>query len=184
MGPLKQLLPINDRPAVRLCVETILSSDVRDITAVVRPGAENVVSALGGFAVKIACNERAECEMADSVRTGLRFVDSGSTGVLVCLADHPLVSRETLKALVKAHSTDPEKIIIPVYDGKRGHPAMFPGSILKEIFSATSLRDIITKDPARVLLLAVPDEGVILDMDTMEDYREILKKAGGPHGKE
>ena len=38
-----------------------------------------------------------------------------------------------------------------------------------------TLRDVVHKDPARVRLVEVLDPGVVMDMDTPEDYRKILK---------
>jgi CTP:molybdopterin cytidylyltransferase MocA len=35
---------------------------------------------------------------------------------------------------------------------------------------------LINRLPGRVSFLEVPDEGVILDMDTIDDYRSILEK--------
>jgi CTP:molybdopterin cytidylyltransferase MocA len=53
---------------------------------------------------------------------------------------------------------------------------MFPVQIIHEIFSGVTLRDIIRNDAQRVRIAAVDDEGVVLDMDTKEDYRAIIEK--------
>jgi len=45
--------------------------------------------------------------------------------------------------------------------------------LLKDIFESGTLRDVIRKHSERVLLLPVSDEGVVLDVDTIEDYRRI-----------
>ena len=123
-------------------------------------------------------NENPESEMAESVRIGLRTLTDFSTGVLVHLSDHPLVSAKTLKSIVQCHLEIPDKIIIPQYKGKRGHPSLFPKPVIDEIFVGLTLRDIIKRDSSRIKFLDVDDEGVILDMDTKEDYEKILKKIG------
>jgi CTP:molybdopterin cytidylyltransferase MocA len=49
------------------------------------------------------------------------------------------------------------------------------------------LRDIVRQDPARVLVVDVPDEGVILDMDTEPDYQktvELYQARSGVQGGE
>ena len=127
--------------------------------------------------MKIAFNEASESEMAESVRIGLRVIDDSSTGVLICLSDHPLVSPETLRVLINSHSEDPGKIIIPMYTGKRGHPSLFPVHAIKEIFGGLNLRDVINKTPGRLKHIDVEDEGILLDMDTIEDYKKISKIA-------
>jgi CTP:molybdopterin cytidylyltransferase MocA len=89
-----------------------------------------------------------------------------------------MVTEETFRSLIKMHGKCPHKILIPVYKGKKGHPALFPASVAREIFSDLTLRHLINRLPGRVSFLEVPDEGVILDMDTMDDYRIILEKIG------
>ena len=110
--------------------------------------------------------------MADSVRTGLFHIQASSTGVLICLSDLPLVSTTTYNILEKLHREYPDKIIIPVCKGKKGHPTLFPAATLKEIVPDLTLRQIIMRDPGRVRYEDLSDEGTILDMDTMEDYQE------------
>ena len=54
---------------------------------------------------------------------------------------------------------------------------MFPRCVLDELTSDLSLRDLIQREPARNYHLAVTDEGVLLDMDTPEDYDKIRRMA-------
>jgi molybdenum cofactor cytidylyltransferase len=120
--------------------------------------------------------------MAESVRTGLlglcAEVNSWS-GVLVSLVDHPLVSADTLKTLRMVHCQEPGKIVIPVFQGKHGHPTLFPLRVLQEIQKGGILRDVIKKDPGRIRFVGVLDEGVIMDIDTMEDYERAVRTLSG-----
>jgi CTP:molybdopterin cytidylyltransferase MocA len=150
------------------------------VAVILGEGAAKIVTfldALSPVPLKISFNRDPGSEMADSVRIGMRTISDTSSGVLICLCDHPLVSKETLKSLINLHREGPEKIIIPVYHGKRGHPTLFPRTVIAEVFQGLTLRDIIQKDPDRIRLVEVPDEGIILDMDTMEDYRKISGRA-------
>ncbi len=195
---MKQLLPLNDRPVIRHCLDSILSSGLCDVVTVVRPGSEDIIRAVAGFTKKVAFNERPESGMAGSVKAGIKMIDPASTGVLVCLSDHPLVRTGTYRALSEAHFETPRHIIIPVYRGKKGHPPLFPADTVREIYSGFTLSEIVRRDDKRVRYIPVPDEGVVLDMDTQEDYRMILIKLGsarndqgkesenfaGPHGED
>jgi molybdenum cofactor cytidylyltransferase len=179
MGQPKQLLPLGNKTVIRHCVDNIISALVRRIVVVVRPDAEGTAESLSGLPVSIVVNDDRGSDMAGSVRIGLAALDQPCTAVLVCLADHPLASAETIMSLMRAHRESPDKIIIPSYNGKRGHPSLFPSTILQEIFTGNTLRDIVRQDEKRVRVIDVPDEGVILDMDTPEDYQRVLKRAGG-----
>ena len=178
MEQLKQLLPLHDKPIIRHCLDNLITSGIENIVAVLGYRGDEVLAAIQEMPVQIVLNENQESEMAESVRIGLRAIAEKSSGVLVCLSDHPLVSVDTLKSLMQCFLETPDKIIIPLYKGKRGHPTLFPRNVIEEIFEAGTLRDIIDKNRSRLKFLNVQDEGVILDMDTKEDYERILKKIG------
>ncbi len=182
MGTQKQLLLLGDRPVIRRCADTIFASGIQDIVVVVNGKGERAVEALSGLPVKIVRNDAADSQMADSVRIGVRALDDLFSGVLICLSDHPLVDPETFRTVIQAHYRGPDRIIIPCHEGRRGHPALFSWTILNEVLSGGTLRDIIGKDERRVQPIEVDDEGVLLDMDTDEDYqkaREMFARQPG-----
>jgi molybdenum cofactor cytidylyltransferase len=176
MGQLKQLLPIHDKPIIRHCLDNLIAAGIQNIIVVLCPQAHEVVNTIRDIPVQIVFNREPKSEMAESVRIGLHAIDDSSSGVIVSLSDHPLVTIATLKRLVHCYLETPDKIIIPLYKGKRGHPTIFPRHIIEKISEGGTLRDIINRDHARLRFLDVQDEGVILDIDTKEDYKRILKK--------
>jgi CTP:molybdopterin cytidylyltransferase MocA len=177
-GQPKQLLPLGNKPVIRHCLANLVAAGIKDIVVVLSQRESEILNSMKDLPVQIVFNENPESEMAESVRIGLRTLTDFSTGVLVHLSDHPLVSAKTLKSIVQCHLEIPDKIIIPQYKGKRGHPSLFPKPVIDEIFVGLTLRDIIKRDSSRIKFLDVDDEGVILDMDTKEDYEKIPKKIG------
>lgn len=111
--------------------------------------------------------------MAESVRVGLSAADSSSSGIMVCLSDHPLVKAATLRIMLAEHMTFRDRILIPCHEGKRGHPVIFPRDLIDKVYSGLNLREIIKKNPERVKYLDSSDRGVVLDMDTPQDYKNI-----------
>ena len=99
-----------------------------------------------------------------------------AAGALISLVDHPLVQAETLGQLTAAAAAAPERIVIPTFGGRRGHPTYFPIGFLMEIYQGHTLREIIGGHPESITLVPVADEGVVLDMDKPEDYREICRR--------
>jgi CTP:molybdopterin cytidylyltransferase MocA len=174
MGRSKQLLPLPDRPAVVRCVETILAAGIVEVIVVVGSQAEEIARTVEGLPVKIVHNEDQESDMAGSVRLGLSALDPDSDGVFICLCDHPLVSPRTLAMMGMHHEASPGSIIIPCCKGLKGHPTLFPRMLLEEIETLPTLRDIIGSHADKVRFLDIDDEGIVLDMDTWEDYQRIL----------
>ncbi len=178
MGRTKQLLPLGDRPVIRRCVDALLAAGVPDIVVVAGREMDGIAGALCGLPVVVAKNDSPESDMAESARVGLTSCDPRSSGVLICLADHPLVMPITVTALLLEHGRSPDRIIIPCLAGRRGHPSLFPLPIARELFRGGTLRDIVQRDPDRVILMETEDEGVLLDMDTPEDYERLKSKIG------
>jgi molybdenum cofactor cytidylyltransferase len=178
MGQPKQLLPLGNKTVIRHCFDNLVAAGIKNVVVVICRGGSEILDSMKDLPVQIVFNENPESEMAESVRIGLRALTQSFSGVLIHLSDHPLVSAATLKSIVQCHLETPDKIIIPLYKGKKGHPSFFPKPVIDEVFVGLNLRDIINKDSSRIRFLDVDDEGVILDMDTKEDYERILKKIG------
>jgi CTP:molybdopterin cytidylyltransferase MocA len=176
MGTSKQLLRLGNKTVIRHCVDTLAAAGIGQIVVVCGAGQEACAQELRGTDARIVWNEATGSQMADSVRVGLRAVDETCPSVLVCLADHPLVTSNTYQAIIDAHQQSPERIIIPAFEGRRGHPGLFPFPVISDIFFQPTLRDLIREEGDRVLVVDVPDEGVVLDMDTKEDYRAIADR--------
>ena len=131
MGAPKPLLPLQGRPAVVRCLESLRDSGIAEIVLVVNPEGGDIVIAAKDIPARVAVNELPGSDMAASVRAGLAVVDRDATGVLICLCDHPLVRPETIEAMVSLHARHPDAIIIPAYRGRKGHPTLFPRLILE-----------------------------------------------------
>ena len=176
MGTSKQLLRLGNKAVIRHCVDTLAAAGIGQVVVVCGAGQGACAAELMGTGASIVWNETKGSQMADSVRVGLRAVEETCPAVLVCLADHPLVRSSTYQAIIAAHKQSPERIIIPAFEGKRGHPSLFPFPVISDIFFQPTLRDLIREEGDRVLVVDVPDEGVVLDMDTREDYRAIADR--------
>ncbi|MBI5075842.1 MAG: nucleotidyltransferase family protein [Nitrospirae bacterium] len=174
MEQLKQLLPLGSLTAIEHCINTILSAGVTDIVVVTGRHGDEVSAAIGYLPVTLARNPDTGSDMAASVRVGLNALKDRASSVLVFPVDHPLVLPDTIKALLARHQKNLEAIIIPSYNRRRGHPTLFPHVIIQEIFEKRNLRDIVSSHDSLIDYLSVEDRGVVLDMDTPEDYDLIL----------
>jgi molybdenum cofactor cytidylyltransferase len=104
--------------------------------------------------------------------------DSSVTHLVIALGDQPHLQTRTLRSLLDACDTFPEKIIRTVFQGEPGHPLALPISLVSELTdtSAATLRDFISLHPKQVFDLACSDSGVLLDIDTPEDYAQASQR--------
>lgn len=173
MGSCKQLLDLGGKTVLARCIETLRYGGVGEIIVVIAGNGLALADEAGRYPVKVAVNEDPAGDMASSVRVGREILSPGSDGVIVALCDYPLVTDSTISTLVHAHTVHPGSIVIPTHGGRRGHPTLFPATILAELAPGGTLRDLVRCDPCRVDLCDVDDPGILQDMDTPEDYRRI-----------
>lgn len=175
MGSCKQLLPLAGNTVIGRCIGALVSGGAAEIVVVVAEEGNGVAEAVCEYPVRTVVNREFEGDMASSVRAGRDALTAVAKGVIVSLCDYPLVSAGTISGLVTLHGDSPGSIIIPCHQGRRGHPLLFPRQILDELADDLILRDLVRKESNRTRCLDVDDPGVLLDMDTPEDYRRICR---------
>lgn len=177
MGTQKLLLPFAGTTVIEHVIDQVIAAGVTDIVAVV--GADpSVAEAAGRRSVRIARNAEPERGMLSSVRCGLRAVPQTSQAVLVVLGDQPSLGPSLLRAMLEASRTSPGKILVPTYDGARGHPLMFPLRYREEVltrYDEEGLRGLLRAHAGDVLELP-SDPSVLADMDELADYRREVKR--------
>jgi len=75
--------------------------------------------------------------IASSIRSGVRCLANQADGILLLLADQPLIDRDHLESLESAWRSAPESIVASAYADTVGPPAIFPR---KHFASLTALR--------------------------------------------
>ena len=173
MGSCKPLLPLGDETVIERCLNTLHQGGVNEIIVVVSLQGEDVARAARNHPVQIVVNPDETGDMASSIRVGRDTTTPETSGIIVALCDYPLVVPGTVQALIDQHAMHPECIITPTCQGRRGHPLLLPRSILEELTEGKTLRDVLKKDAARIHEVPLDDTGILIDMDTSDDYRAV-----------
>lgn len=95
---------------------------------------------------------------------------------LLIPADHPVIDVETIQRLLEAAVENPGRIIVPTYNGRRGHPTVFAwkhATDIDRVPPGLGFNWIVKQHAADVLEIAVPSSGVLVDLDTPEDYERL-----------
>lgn len=175
MGRQKSLLPLNDKTVLQQVLAAVVAAEPDQVFVVLGPDGEPLVDTLVGYPVSIVWNRAFESEMSDSLKTVLPHLPADGCGVMVCLGDQPLITADTYRQLAQEYRCHPEKIVQPQTGGHRGHPVLLPQSLFQEITDRPNLRDLLAAHRSKIRTIEVDDQGILLDMDTPEDYREILR---------
>jgi molybdenum cofactor cytidylyltransferase len=180
MGSNKLLAELDGEPIVRRTVRAVLASRARPVVVVTGHEAEAVRAALAGLDVRFAHNP----DFADGMSTSLR-VGVGAAGAvgaaLICLGDMPRLEARHLDSVIDAYrSGDPDEIIVPTCDRKRGNPVLWPHSYFAEIAELSGdvgARALIDRHAEQVRLLAIDDPAILVDVDTPAALAEL--RGGG-----
>lgn len=144
-----------------------------------RPVLEHTLAAARASGLPFHLEGAGHPGMGDSIAAAVRATaDAG--GWLVLPGDLPLVRPESLRAVAAA--LQGASVVVPMHQGARGHPVGFAaehGAALQALTGAEGAAAIVRA--ARPLRLELEDEGVVTDVDTVEDLvrAEALLRARG-----
>jgi molybdenum cofactor cytidylyltransferase len=177
MGYPKPLLKLGSRTFIEILADAMLQSVAR-LIVVVGAHAEVVRGAIPAYPrIEVIENPGYLRGQLSSIKAALPYVGTELGGVLIHLADHPMVRAETFASVIEAYRRLATPIAIASYQGRRGHPVLFARELFVELAAAPEdqgARAVVAADPARVAYVDVDDPGILMDLDTPED----LERAG------
>ncbi len=179
-GQPKQLLEWRGEPLVRRVTRISLAAGLSEVVVVTGSSRARVRQALSGMPVKLVENLNWVEGQASSVRAGIRALQPRTGGVIFLLADQPLVNTNLIKSLREEHARSLAPIIAPMVDGRRGNPVLFDRTTFADLASLEGEaggRSLFSK--FRVHELTWHDQGVLFDVDTPEDYQQLLRREPG-----
>ncbi|GAB4264139.1 MAG: hypothetical protein Kow0092_15550 [Deferrisomatales bacterium] len=176
-GPNKLLLPVGGTPLVRRAAETLLAAGLAPVVVVLGRDAARVAEALDGLAVTSVENPEFAHGMAGSLRRGVEALGPEVGAVAVALADLPALRPETVRAVCRAFRASPRGVAVPVWRGRRGHPAVFDLARYRVALAAVEgdrgARGVLEAHPEDVLQVPVEDPGICVDVDTPADWAAL-----------
>ena len=173
MGRLKQLLPLGGSTLIEVVLENLLRSRLQEVIVVLGFGAEEIRPRVEAKGVRVAVNPRYKEGMASSLRVGLDALDPRAEGILVALADQPFIPPEVIDRLIEAFQGTSKGIVVPTFQGRRGHPVIFHRRYMEGLRSLSGDqggRELLHRNSEDLLGVEVDCPGVITDIDTLEDY--------------
>ena len=182
MGAFKPLLPFGERTVVEACVGNLLDGGVEQVVVVLGTRAEEIRARLAHLPVRFAVNTEAESEMGVSIARGVEQIGASAQAVLIALADQPAVSPATIGFLIAAGKRTRQRLIVPEYEGRGGHPVWIDLSFRRELMKLDSqrgLRALFEAHPKEVLRVPVNSPYVARDMDQWDDYRALYSEVFG-----
>ena len=179
MGTPKQLLPFGSLTLIEQVIRTLTRSRLgKDVVVVLGHRAMDIVKRISGLPVRLAYNPDPEGDMISSIRCGLAYIEP-EQAFLIALGDQPLVTTGIVDRLIDEYERHPEGMVLPVHEGKRGHPMILSSAYREEILFESmpgGLKALRDRHADSVRPVPVDTDAVLIDMDYRSDYEEALRR--------
>jgi len=191
-GRHKLLLPLEGRPVLLHVIDAALASQASPIVIVLGHHAEHIRTLLSAYIVSpeiiIVENSDYLQGMSTSMRVGIQEIISygyrknrqrkSINSVLILLGDQPLITPQSIDALITAWYTRGKRIMAPLYAGKRGNPLIFDASLFPELMAVTGDeggRSVVERHKQELTTLELGDVIANYDVDTWEAYQQVVE---------
>jgi molybdenum cofactor cytidylyltransferase len=96
--------------------------------------------------------------------------------VVVVLGDMPFVSAAHIDRLIAAFDPLRGNIVVPMKDGRRGNPIVWPRAFfdeMQQVQGDVGARELLQRHADRVDVVAFDDDAIFADVDTPEALRAL-----------
>ena len=178
MGKQKLLLPFQGKTIIEKVIKNIEASGADSTFVVVGSHRNDVINVIGRLNIGICYNEDYKQGMLSSVKCGIRSLPVSCEAVLVFPGDQPMIPPTVINKVIHAYINSGKGIVIPTFKKKRGHPLLIDRRYFEEVEKLEEhegLRALAGKFIEDVLEVETGKNGILKDIDTREEYEEIIK---------
>jgi len=164
---LEHLLSVTRHPAIGVR-RVVLGPDAVEISQQVKLAAGEIV-----------INKDWEQGQLSSIQAAVRSLPAGTEGMLLCPVDHPLVSARLVNSLIVTFLETRAPIVLPMYEGRRGHPVIFSASVYEELLRApleTGARAVVWAHKNGVQEVSTAEEGCVLNLNDPDAIVKLKNK--------
>ncbi len=179
MGSPKALLPVEGVPFIERIVRALERTRVDRTLAVLGYNADAMRDAIAYLGVDTVVNPDYARGQLSSLQTAIRALEGEPVeAILVHLVDHPFIEGALVDRLIERFRAERKLIVVPRFAGRRGHPVLFSSKLFPEFLAAspeTGAKPVVRGHPEETLELETGEEGILIDIDTPEEYRKHVE---------
>lgn len=179
MGVMKALLPVGDFRACEHIIRTFLGSGVQDIIIVTGHEKELLSGILRKYPVREIFNPDYRDGMLSSVKAGISNLNHHTEAFFLQPVDIPLVRVSTIQKMIAVFQESETTVVHPLHQGQKGHPPLISARLKEAVLTwdgPSGLKGLLDRYEKTSVKVETDDPGILWDMDTPEDYRNIKEK--------
>ena len=180
MGSPKALLPFQGRPFLEHLLDVTRHPKISARRVVLGVHAEPIAKAIHLPADEVVINADWEKGQLSSIQAALKSLPDGLDGMLLCLVDHPLISVNLVGELIAMFYSSNAPIVLPVFEGRRGHPVIFSAKLFPELLAApldVGARAVVWAHRTELCQFPTNEEGCTLNLNDPEAFARITRSA-------
>ena len=181
MGSPKQLLRWGDSSLLVHTIKTVLQLEQQDVIVVLGANFDTIKKGILEYPISILNNNLWELGLGKSIACAVEYITKtykAVDGVMITLADQPLITSSYLEHLCSEFRVSGNSIIATSYkDGKYGVPVVFGKKYFKELIllnDDTGAKYLLKKHHASIDVLKPLSEN--LDIDSKADYDYLYSR--------
>ena len=121
------------------------------------------------------------CQMSESLKAGWEHLSAQGRpdGIMISLADQPLVSAGTIDKLIRSFADSGEPICVPVFEGRRGRPVVIAPGLGDEVLALEGdegARSLLARHRGEIAEVSVSSDEVHLDFDRPGDLEKLAAR--------
>lgn len=181
MGSPKALLPYQGRPFLEHLLDITKHPRIGVRRVVLGADAGPIVNEIALVGDEIVVNHEWEQGQLSSIHAALRSLPSGTEGIVLCPVDHPLVSAALIDELIEAFDKGLAPVVVPLYEGQRGHPVIFSAALYEELLNAPmdkGARAVVWAHKNEVAEVPTNEEGCVLNLNDPDAFLRASEGRG------
>lgn len=175
----KMLLPFNGKTIVESVIQKIHPVLKSNVVVVLGSHYNEIKQRISNLQVASCFNKNFEAGMLSSVICGFNALPDDTEAAMVFLGDQPQISTDVIQKVAEAWKKSGKGIVIPTFNGKRGHPVLIETkykSEIKELDSSKGLRQLMVENLNDIAEVEMAQPEILRDIDTPEDYELEIKR--------
>jgi len=186
MGRPKLALPVGEHTILERVIAALRQGGVEHILVVVGPQVPELVPLAERANAHAYLLDRETGHMRETVEKGLAWLEEHfhprpRDAWLLVPADHPTLEPSVIRQLLAAEQAHAQRsIFVPTYEGRRGHPTLIRWqhvAAIRRLPAGEGLNRYFRGKGDAVLEVPVASPGVLIDLDTPDDYARLLQNS-------
>lgn len=176
MGYPKALLPLGKGTFISHILDTLARVELAEPRIILGRDASHITPKISNQQVRLLINPDPRQGQISSMKLALNDLAPDHVACLFWPVDQPSVKEEVIRDLIQLFCDSAALIALPLYEGKRGHPAIFHRAIFQELLRAlveAGPKGVVSRHASETALLPCNEPAVVEDVDTPEDYLRL-----------